>query len=122
MSQIENSGRLEGWKSGRVRVITSFHPSILPSLRHSTAPLLRSHSSILPAFQYSITPLLHYSTPSFPSLLLRYNEDNVPQVQIKVPVQKSHFSQASIQVALLRFQTKNDVRHRINGAIDTLSS
>src|SRR4029077_13441308 len=55
-----------------------------------------------------------------PSPLLRHDENNVPQIQIKIPVQKPHFSQASIQTGPFGFQAKNDVRHCIRRAINSL--
>src|SRR5262249_24056406 len=53
------------------------------------------------------------------SPLLRHDENNVPQVQIKIPIQKPHLPQAGIQSGPFGSQAKNDVTHRVRRAINS---
>jgi hypothetical protein len=109
MSQIENSGRLEEWKDGRVRVITkswsesvtlfrlrdpkietatqhnsAYPPSLstfeILSTHYSIAPSLHYSDRILPSFHRSVTALLHYSARILPF----FQPSNTPSLHYSI--------------------------------------
>jgi hypothetical protein len=106
MSQIENSGRLEEWKDGRVRVITKSwsesvtlfrlrDPKIETGTQHNSAyppssvhlkfsvpitPSLHYSDRILPTFHRSVTPLLHYSARILPF----FQPSNTPSLHYSI--------------------------------------
>src|ERR1700738_2323108 len=52
---------------------------------------------------------------ALPSPLRRQDEKNIPQIQIKVPIQHAGFAEPSIESRMFGFQAKNDIGHGIDG-------
>ena len=54
--------------------------------------------------------------------LLRHNEEDVPKIQVEIPVEQTSLSELSVQIMPVRFQAENDISHRIDAPIHTLGT